>query len=146
MGGQVYIPMRGTSRVLYFDHTTGGQSGLAMSRSIGDWDAGKLGVIPDPIVGVVDVGELTRDRLRGEEADDIHVFAVSVTDGLTDYAPAEAIANVLATSLYDEEGPHLLTACEQLIYFAAQGWFQTRGGTYRDDIAIAVSKLRSPPR
>jgi len=36
-GGQVYIPARGTSRVVYHDATTGAPTGLAMSRSIGDW-------------------------------------------------------------------------------------------------------------
>ena len=186
MGGQVYVPLAGTSRVIYIDTATGSQSGLAMSRSIGDWAAGKLGVIPDPIVGVINVEEFVRDQLQldssgGDDAiifdeyvgaepsfssslpytsannpkssqgsddrdddDDIHIFAVSATDGLMDYAPAEAIAKVLAKSLYEENGPHLLTACEQLIYYAAQGWFQTRGGTYRDDIAIAVSAIRSP--
>jgi len=44
-GGQVYIPARGTSRVVYHDPRTGAPSGLAMSRSIGDWAAGKLGVV-----------------------------------------------------------------------------------------------------
>lgn len=58
MGGQVYIPIRGTSRVVYHDPRTGAPSGLAMSRSIGDWAAGKLGVIPDPIVDVIDMSEL----------------------------------------------------------------------------------------
>jgi serine/threonine protein phosphatase PrpC len=38
MGGQVYAPEQGTSRVLYTDPMTGYQSGLAMSRSIGDWE------------------------------------------------------------------------------------------------------------
>lgn len=45
MGGTVYLPNgfldsgKGTTRVLYQDPTTGSTSGLAMSRSIGDWDA-----------------------------------------------------------------------------------------------------------
>ena len=52
MGGQVYLPDgfaltgKGTTRVLYKDPNTGSTSGLAMSRSIGDWDAGEVGVIP----------------------------------------------------------------------------------------------------
>ena len=35
-----------------------GTSGLAMSRSIGDWDAGSVGVIPDPLVDVLDIQEV----------------------------------------------------------------------------------------
>ena len=61
-GGQVYIPARGTSRVVYHDPRTGAPSGLAMSRSIGDWAAGKLGVIPDPIVDVIDIPRLVREE------------------------------------------------------------------------------------
>jgi hypothetical protein len=86
-----------------------------MSRSIGDWDAGKLGVIPDPIVKVLDIDAVVdwarRDdpnmpSMDGDEfslgttsvvvdersdvsaegsrdlgLDDVHVFAVSATDG-----------------------------------------------------------------
>jgi serine/threonine protein phosphatase PrpC len=106
MGGQVYIPVRGTSRVVYHDRDSGAPTGLAMSRSIGDWEAGKLGVIPDPIVDVLDLkdivaaqldgtakeapeayvidgrGEITETDLGGDPSlDDVHIFAVSATDG-----------------------------------------------------------------
>jgi hypothetical protein len=108
MGGQVYIPVRGTSRVVYHDRDSGAPTGLAMSRSIGDWEAGKLGVIPDPIVDVLDLKEVVAAQLDGtakeaQEAyeidgqgeitemdlgaggdpsvDDVHIFAVSATDG-----------------------------------------------------------------
>ena len=146
-GGKVYIPSRGTSRVLYVDPDTGTQSGLAMSRSIGDWNAGKLGVIPDPIVDVIDIPELVEAQMATDPttSDDVYVFAVSATDGLMDFASPEVIAQTVAVSLFDDEGPHLLTALEQLIYMAAQGWEQAKQGRYRDDIAIAVSQLRIPP-
>lgn len=106
MGGQVYIPVRGTSRVVYHDRDSGAPTGLAMSRSIGDWEAGKLGVIPDPIVDVLDIKDVVAAQLdgtakeapeayeidgRGEifetdlggdpNLDDVHIFAVSATDG-----------------------------------------------------------------
>ena len=78
---------------------TGMQSGLAMSRSIGDWDAGKLGVIPDPLVKVIDIPELVEAQMDGvcqvgiendgivepacsSTSDDVYVFAVSATDGM----------------------------------------------------------------
>jgi serine/threonine protein phosphatase PrpC len=161
MGGQVYLPIRGTSRVLYVDPETGMQSGLAMSRSIGDWEAGKLGVIPEPLVDVVDIpalveahmecrasdpdGEIFVDAECDPEKDDIYIFAVSATDGMMDFATPEIVANTVATSLYNEDGPHLLTALEQLIYMAAQGWEQSKQGRYRDDIAVVVSQIRIPP-
>jgi serine/threonine protein phosphatase PrpC len=161
MGGQVYLPIRGTSRVLYVDPETGMQSGLAMSRSIGDWEAGKLGVIPDPLVDVVDIPALVEAQMKcrasdpdggifvdaecDSDKDDVYVFAVSATDGMMDFATPEIVANTVATSLYNEDGPHLLTALEQLIYMAAQGWEQSKQGRYRDDIAVVVSQIRIPP-
>lgn len=153
-GGKVYLPFQGTSRVLYMDPVSGMQSGLAMSRSIGDWEVGKLGVIPDPIVHVIDIPELIESQLnqnstskettRIPEEDDIHIFAVSATDGMMDFLSPEAIGHALAISLYGNEGPHLLTTLEQLIYIAAQRWEQSKQGRYRDDIAVAVSEIRIP--
>jgi len=146
-GGKVYLPFQGTSRVLYTDPVSGMLSGLAMSRSIGDWEVGKVGVIPDPIVHVVDIPELVEAQLKEDSSpseDDVHIFAVSATDGMMDFISPEAIGHALAASLYGKEGPHLLTTLEQLIYIAAQRWEQSRQGRYRDDIAVAVSQIRIP--
>lgn len=157
MGGQVYVPpperiqMGASSRVLYVDPVTGGTNGLAMSRSIGDWAAGEKGVIPDPTVDVIDIGALingneecassgessTPDSCDGE----IKVFAVSATDGLLDFMTIDEIAKSVATSLYVDDSPHPLSACESLITTAASAWWQAKNGKYRDDIAIAISKL-----
>merc|ERR1739844_814644 len=72
---------------------------------------------------------------------DVEVFAVSATDGLLDFIPVEEIAKTVANSLYVKEGPHPLSACESLITTAASAWWKAKNGRYRDDIAIAVSKL-----
>lgn len=157
MGGQVYVPpqekiqMGASSRVLYVDPVTGGTNGLAMSRSIGDWAAGEKGVIPDPTVDVVDIEKLisgSEECSASAESDsdplcqgDIEVFAVSATDGLLDFMNVNDIASTVATSLYADDGPHPLSACETLITTAASAWWQAKNGQYRDDIAIAVSKL-----
>ena len=169
MGGRVRLPPQpgGTSRVMYRDALTGGEYGLAMSRSIGDWAAGEVGVIPDPLVDVVGLNALVNGRGNDDGSSseqtctvsedgeqeclatpaevvegDIQVFAVSATDGLLDYVGIDDIAKHVALGLYDdEEGPHLLSACEALISAAAGGWHRHRQGRYRDDIAISVSKL-----
>jgi len=141
-GGQVLAPLSGTSRVLYTDPESGLTSGLAMSRSIGDWEVGKFGVIPDPIVHIIDIEKVVNDH--SDSDDDVYIFAVSATDGLMDYTTAEGIAKVLSMSMYELDGPHLLTALEQLIYVAASGWERSKRGTYRDDIAISVSEIRIP--
>jgi serine/threonine protein phosphatase PrpC len=142
MGGQVWLPVVGSSRVLYTDPETGIQSGLAMSRSIGDWEVGELGVIAEPIVDVLDVDDIVQAQIEkdcqipdddeGMDAacffskDDVHVLAVSASDGLMDFTTPEMVAQTLAVSLYHKDGPHILTALEQLIYVAAHGWEQTK--------------------
>ena len=183
MGGYVYVPPRGTSRVVWVNPRTGAQTGLAMSRSLGDWTFGKIGVIPDPIVDVLSIPDVVQQELQktraeasvcwtvdddgvvvrsldndseecraqnepplaDEEADDVYVFAVSATDGMLDYVAKEGIAQVVAHSLFDDTAPHPATACELLVSTAAQGWEKYRQGRYRDDIAIAISVLRTPP-
>lgn len=180
MGGNVYIPPggKGTTRVLYQDPTTGSTSGLAMSRSLGDWDAGDVGVVPDPTVAILNMKDMKskvieklnsncQDKAKEVEIDpatgesspssecttfgenDVKVFSFAATDGLLDYIPENSIAEHLAKGLYHsketEESTHLLTACEDLIYAAAQGWQEDKGGRYRDDIAISVADLESDP-
>jgi len=166
-GGKVYVPSPQklasgvSSRVLFIDKKTGNTHGLAMSRSIGDWDAGKLGVIPDPAVDVLDILEILKhdeddntcnaeedkSEIIGEKKEshlssDVEIFAVSATDGMIDYVEMQDIAEVIAASLYVEDGIHVLSACENLIHKAASGWWKSKEGRYRDDIAIAVSKLK----
>lgn len=147
MGGRVLIPdgFGSTSRAVYFDTSTGSQSGLAMSRSLGDWDAGKVGVIPDPIVNVVDLKEIIRQSRWSDDDDDVYIFAVSASDGMTDFVDPHTIARELVPALFEPDGDHPLTACERLITMAALGWQRARDGTYRDDIAISVQKIRTPP-
>jgi hypothetical protein len=68
-----------------------------------------------------------------------------------DYTPEQSIVNHVAKGLYGsndgskEEQPasNPLLACEDLIYAAAQGWQDDKGGRYRDDIAIAVADLEA---
>jgi serine/threonine protein phosphatase PrpC len=165
-GGQVYIPAKGTSRVVYHDPITGAPTGLAMSRSIGDWEAGKMGVIPDPLVDVLDIHSVVADVMLDDtdpdldadsyqvnpmihevnsDLDDVFLFAVSATDGLMDYLTATDIARILAHSLFDDAGAHPVTAVEHLIFAAANAWQEEKQGRYRDDIAVAVSVLRQPP-
>jgi serine/threonine protein phosphatase PrpC len=164
MGGQVYIPARGTSRVVYHDSVTGVPTGLAMSRSIGDWEAGKLGVIAEPIVDVLHVPDVVANARRkatkppqandnpqeaaaetaDSDEDDVYVFCVSATDGMMDFLSEDDVARVVAHALYESDGPHPITACERLVYAAANAWQQSKQGRYRDDIAIAISTLRTP--
>eukprot|EP00586_Coscinodiscus_wailesii_P016540 CAMPEP_0172496050 /NCGR_PEP_ID=MMETSP1066-20121228/80879_1 /TAXON_ID=671091 /ORGANISM="Coscinodiscus wailesii, Strain CCMP2513" /LENGTH=330 /DNA_ID=CAMNT_0013268133 /DNA_START=68 /DNA_END=1057 /DNA_ORIENTATION=+ len=59
-GGNVHIPPGhpALSRVVVFDTAKRESVGLAMSRSIGDFDHGSFGVIAEPLVDVLDIDEL----------------------------------------------------------------------------------------
>jgi serine/threonine protein phosphatase PrpC len=124
-GGRVSIPNRegGTSRVHY------GNYGLAMSRSLGDWEAGVLGVIPDPIIHTINIPKLLRkeeeavitETKQDNNNDDHHqcivsstgntceitdgnhgnitMFVVSGTDGLFDYVTPEIVAEEIASTI-----------------------------------------------
>jgi len=127
-----------------------------------------MGVIPNPIVDVLDtnavVAQILADDAEADEADtdayqvdpsgsiiglssedDVYLFAVSATDGMMDYLAAPEISRVLAHALFDEAGAHPVTAAEHLIFAAANAWQQAKQGRYRDDIAIAVAAIRRPP-
>jgi len=165
MGGEVWVPShgQGAARVVFNDPQTGAQTGLAMSRSIGDRDISQFGVIPDPHVDIIDIDKLVskeiwtaiyeNERLsllpplvEEKPVDDVHIFAVSASDGMMDILTSRSIAANLVSSLCEEDGEHLLTACEHLISMAADGWqHASYDGTYRDDIALTVTKIRTPP-
>jgi len=170
MGGEVYIPSKemmesgeDSSRTVIMDRTTGFQSSLAMSRSLGDWTFSSAGVIALPIVEVVNLtqfsqGNTQSGRKNCEEAtknsvrktcvseansNSTKIFSVAASDGLLDFISPNELATTLAYSLYDEDGqePHPATASEQLILKAADKWKEEMGYEYRDDIVISVMKL-----
>jgi serine/threonine protein phosphatase PrpC len=151
MGGRVWIPSdltQESSRVLFVDPNTGYQTGLAMSRSIGDWDM--VGVIAEPVVTVLSISSLLgpskehKDNDESCTADDVksntHLFVVSATDGLMDYVDSQTLAESFATA-FCEQSLHPLCVAEDLVYAAAKGWNSDMAGEYRDDIAMAASML-----
>jgi serine/threonine protein phosphatase PrpC len=143
MGGSVWIPRNleeESSRVIFVDPKTGYQSGLAMSRSIGDWDM--TGAIAEPLVEVVDLSKL---RCISDESNEScttsSVFVISATDGMMDYIQPSDIAASFASGLIQEDGPHPLNVAEDLIHLASRGWDKDMQGEYRDDIAVVASRL-----
>jgi serine/threonine protein phosphatase PrpC len=178
-GGYVHIPANPAEdvpRAYYVDEKGRARYGLAMSRSIGDWSV--QGVIPEPIVDVVNVADLITSAMakyaetcqsdldeeeddeddeesEGEEknkdtpkttcealkAKEIHIFAVSASDGMMDFLEPEHIAYVFAAAFFVEENPHPHSAAEHLILQAAEDWNEENDGQYRDDIAVASFKV-----
>ena len=153
MGSRIYVPSdlkEESSRVI------SGTNGLAMSRSIGDWDM--IGVIADPIVKIIDISATINTEMKkanegcseDEEycpgslkAEHVSIFAVSATDGMMDYVEPLDLAGAFATTFYRPAGPHPLVMCEDLILAAAKGWYDEMDGQYRDDIAVAAVKIES---
>lgn len=110
-GGQVYIPAHGTSRVVYHDSTTGAPTGLAMSRSIGDWEAGKMGVIPDPIVDVIDTNAVIANILLEDVGDETDSDSYQVN-------PVGSIVDVIEYSKVSR-GQHTVGGADDDVYLFA---------------------------
>ena len=169
MGGQVMIPnsalddngpgLKESSRVVIPDMQGNAWGGLAlaMSRSIGDYDGKRVGLIASPDVDVFDAQNYYVQMRSQQEFDDTEWFAITASDGLYDVLTVELVANYLGRALFSREGPggvgvestmSVLEACERLIREASRLWAQASYGgvTYRDDITVAVSKLNLPKR
>ena len=167
-GGRVQIPQSmddgDSARVVYRPPGSNSEVGLAMSRSIGDWDA--PGVTAEPIVDVLDLKELARTAMSSKNDFDcdaaeiecgpstVNFFIVSATDGLMDFVTQEAVAETVGVTFFGRpesqhaqnsvEGHgagHAHLAAEQLIFIAAKGWHDAMQGHYRDDITISASKV-----
>jgi serine/threonine protein phosphatase PrpC len=162
-GGRVQIPESSddddSSRVIYKDAASGYDVGLAMSRSIGDWDA--PGVTAEPIVDVLDLPTLaasvsaTKNGFDCDNFDcgpsDVNFFVVLATDGLMDFVLPQDIADKIGVTFFGRPSyqdhqsgvgaGHAHLAAEELIYNAARGWHEAMQATYRDDITISTTKV-----
>ncbi|KAG7348553.1 protein phosphatase 2C [Nitzschia inconspicua] len=109
--------------------------GLAMSRSLGDHDGAKYGLIADPTTDVLDLSTL--DSINKE------YIVVAATDGIIDHGrlSEQEVAQTLAKSFLAEGGIPA-GAAEQLIVKASDMWAaDAMMQGYRDDQSIVVRKL-----
>ena len=127
----------GSSRVIYFDENDVARGGLAISRALGDWDLSDYGVIPDPIVDVVDLKDIT----DGTDDGKVQVFAVAASDGLLEFIDRSDFLCRTVEGLYVPDKPDIFTAMQEMIIDAKKGWFLECGDEYRDDITLAATKL-----
>ena len=132
LGGRVHIPPKHPmgSRVIAYSSTHHEDVGLAMSRSIGDPEWTKVGVIPDPDVQVVNLEE--------EFTKDSKVFVVLGSDGLFDSRKVEFVAKHLAYGFFEsfqsggDIAEQMLTVGKKLVNMASP----IKDKFYRDDISF----------
>ena len=108
-----------------------GRIGLAMSRSIGDGECKKVGVIPDPEITHTVVAPAASMDKDGGDGD---LFVIVASDGIWEFIQsAEACALVYKHKSATD-------ACSALVLEAAQRWKRFEG-SYRDDITCIVAHL-----
>ena len=110
--------------------------GLAMSRSLGDFEGRPYGVIAEPTTDVISINSLD-PRLE--------YLVILASDGLLDRVTEVDVARQMAESqLLNPNGKYLaLEAAERLILQSSRAWLDDAfGGAYRDDISLAVRRLQ----
>lgn len=138
LGGRIHVPPPPKnpmgSRVIVKSTVHNEDVGLAMSRSIGDLEWTKVGVIPTPDVDVIDLNEML-ERL----SDTSKLFVVVASDGLFDNRKMEFVTKHLAHILYESgSSSHtMLEGTKKLIDAASP----LNSEWYRDDISFVVRML-----
>ena len=145
LGGKLHIPKNpNLSRVIVRSALHREDVGLAMSRSIGDWEWTAIGVIPDPDVTILD---LTKFWSENDIKSDDKVLVVMGSDGGFDTRKAVFVANHLAYGLFeyrlsqkgkdhdsDKFANHLIDVGKKLIDMASPA----KEEYYRDDITFVA--------
>mmetsp|Transcript_27103 Transcript_27103/g.42554 ORF Transcript_27103/g.42554 Transcript_27103/m.42554 type:complete len:472 (-) Transcript_27103:74-1489(-) len=142
LGGRIHIPPKHPmgSRVIARSSTHNEDVGLAMSRSIGDWEWTAIGVIPDPDVQVINLEKFW--NTNNISAKDSKVFVVLGSDGLFDARKAEFVAKHLAYGFFEspksdgDVSEQMLTVGKKLVNWASP----IEAKFYRDDISF-VAKI-----
>ena len=149
-GGTVYIPFQlktkgsqgpeESSRLL-ITLEDGSTLGLAMSRSIGDVEGKKFGLVAEPTVDVFDVEQYyLEQQFSKQQMKESEWFAAVASDGLYDVIPRIEVIQSLGESLFGRSS--IECTCEVLIRKAGRLWIRnTAASPYRDDITLGVSKI-----
>ena len=134
MGGTIFIPQQypTQSRVIVYSVASIPHEpiGLAMSRSIGDWEWKLYGVTAEPIVNVVNLAEYTDDNHAA-------LFIIAASDGVWDMRPRrEFFAKRIGRALVAQTEP-LWKTCVTLLWDASP----ENPKWYRDDMTLLVMKI-----
>lgn len=162
LGGKVFIPPHPeNARVNAYDEHIKGMVSLGMSRAIGDWYHGKIGVIAEPIVDVVELEPFMKGVVRHKQSDgkekqhgneknggfsntntNSGLFVLSSSDGLYDHRKKEFVANrfgkcFFGKSLEEKQDCHAVVESVNLIDLATP----KREKGYHDDITVLAMRV-----
>ncbi|MGK3742237.1 MAG: serine/threonine protein phosphatase PrpC [Bacillariaceae sp.] len=102
LGGKIHVNDNGFDpRVIIHSEAAKDTIGLAMSRSLGDWEWKSVGVIAEPIVDVIDLSKLQSEKNEENESllsDQKIYFLIAASDGFFDIRQKEFYANQIAGS------------------------------------------------
>jgi serine/threonine protein phosphatase PrpC len=137
-GGHVHIPPKNPnlSRVIVDSKEFNDTIGLAMSRSLGDYEWTVIGVTPEPLVDIVhldDYKNITEDPLTS-------IFLIVASDGLWDLRLKQWYTKQFAESYlkgHDKRRIHPLVKMHEMIVFVSpknEAW-------YRDDISAITVQI-----
>jgi len=133
MGGRVFIPQFPiNSRVIAFDRIRHEMVTLGMSRAIGDWFHGEVGVIAEPIVDVIDLDDVIQQNPNAQ------FFVVSSCDGLYDHRDKEFVAKRFANCFFQEQDCHPVVRSVNVIDLA----IPKRITGYHDDMTVMAVRLQ----
>ncbi|GKY95761.1 hypothetical protein MPSEU_000536900 [Mayamaea pseudoterrestris] len=135
MGGTIFTPQQfsNQSRVIVYSVASLPHEpiGLAMSRSIGDWEWKLFGVTAEPIVDVVSMNELP---VVSKDHDDSLFFIIAASDGVWDMRPRrEFFAKRFAAAIRSGTEPLWKIAVDSM-------WAVTplNPNWYRDDMTLLI--------
>ncbi|KAL9181744.1 hypothetical protein ACHAXT_012087 [Thalassiosira profunda] len=144
LGGRIHIPPNAPmgSRVIVRSSMHREDVGLAMSRSLGDWEWTAVGVVPDPDVVVVDLPAFFREN---DVQSTDRAFLVVGSDGLFDARRVEFVANHLAFGLFEQQRSppgkdaiqNLIDVGRKLVDLASP----IKAEWYRDDITFVAQAI-----
>lgn len=156
-GGKVYIPRNPneSSRVIFdvlLEDGSKAQTGLAMSRSLGDTPAKEQNVvIADPDVLSIDLGvyRSTSSKVKNSESNSMdHFFVILASDGVTDMISLNDIIKQGGSVLYNhyardgiKKKSTLGNTCRMVVNNAAKAWNKATNNQYRDDISLVILKI-----
>ncbi len=138
LGGKIHINAKGFDpRVVLHSEVAHDTIGLAMSRSIGDWEWKAVGVTAEPTIDVID---LTKAPLSD---DDKTIFLVAASDGFWEERKKPFYAARLAASFGKDDEGNLDASLRPLyhLYDMIQKITTQNRNGYRDDITVIIVNL-----